>query len=69
MDNWGDDTKVTLTGWQGAAQHTYTPECAGHHAPGPCPPPKVPLQEADFTGGGTLQLNLSATTESAGSAD
>lgn len=21
-----------------AAQHTYTPRCDGHHAPGPCPP-------------------------------
>ena len=23
-------------GWQGAAQHTYTPGCDGFHPPGPC---------------------------------
>jgi hypothetical protein len=28
----------TPIGWQGAAQHTYTTACDGHHAPGPCPP-------------------------------
>jgi hypothetical protein len=30
-------------GWQGAAQHTYTPACAGHHGPGPCPPSQQPV--------------------------
>jgi hypothetical protein len=25
-------------GWQGAAQHTYTPACDGFHPPGRCPP-------------------------------
>ena len=28
----------TPVGYQGAAQHTYTPACAGFHEPGPCPP-------------------------------
>ena len=27
----------TPTGWQGAAQHTWTEACAGHHGPAPCP--------------------------------
>ncbi len=27
----------TPTGYQGAAQHTYTPGCDGLHPPGPCP--------------------------------
>jgi hypothetical protein len=39
----GDVSSTTITpiGWQGAAQHTWTPGCAGHHAPGPCPEPQV----------------------------
>jgi hypothetical protein len=35
---------ITPIGWQGAAQHTYTPACAGHHAPGPCPPSQQPVR-------------------------
>ncbi len=27
----------TPAGWQGAAQHTWTPSCDGNHEPGPCP--------------------------------
>ncbi len=27
----------TPIGWQGAAQHTWTPSCDGNHEPGPCP--------------------------------
>lgn len=33
-------TDVKPIGWQGATQHTYTPACAGNHAPGPCPEDK-----------------------------
>ena len=33
----------TPVGWQGAAQHTYTRACDGHHGPGPCPPSQQPL--------------------------
>jgi hypothetical protein len=29
--------EFTPIGWQVAAQHTWTPGCAGHHAPGRCP--------------------------------
>ncbi len=29
---------VTLTGYQGAAQHTFTTACDGYHPSGPCPP-------------------------------
>jgi hypothetical protein len=32
---------VTPQGYQGAAQHTFTPGCAGHHPPGPCPPSRA----------------------------
>jgi hypothetical protein len=33
---------ITPVGWQGAAQHTYVRGgCAGHHAPGPCPPDRL----------------------------
>lgn len=34
---------VTPIGYQGAAQHTYTPACAGFHEPGPCPPSQQPV--------------------------
>jgi hypothetical protein len=33
----------TPIGYQGAAQHTYTPACAGFHEPGPCPPSQQPV--------------------------
>lgn len=33
----------TPAGYQGAAQHTYTPACAGFHDPGPCPPSVQPV--------------------------
>src|SRR5690348_4970946 len=32
-----DSEDITPTGWQGAAQHTYTRACDGFHAPGACP--------------------------------
>ena len=40
-----DMTNMTVTpiGYQGPAQHTYTPACAGHHEPGPCPPSQQPV--------------------------
>lgn len=31
---------VTTSGYQGAAQHTYTAACDGFHEPGPCPGPQ-----------------------------
>ncbi len=34
---------LTLIGYQGAAQHTYTMACDGFHGPGPCPPPQYPV--------------------------
>ena len=33
----------TPTGYQGAAQHTYTAACDGFHEPGPCPPSQQPV--------------------------
>lgn len=35
---------ITPIGWQGAAQHTFTTACAGHHGPGPCPPSQQPVR-------------------------
>jgi hypothetical protein len=35
---------VTLSGYQGPAQHTYTPACDGFHEPGPCPPSQPAVQ-------------------------
>ena len=33
---------ITLIGYQGAAQHTYTRACDGFHEPGPCPEREQP---------------------------
>jgi len=41
----------TPIGWQGAAQHTYTPACDGLHGPGACP--DFYRQEAPEWGGCT----------------
>jgi hypothetical protein len=32
-----EELRITPIGWQGAAQHAWTPGCDGIHAPGPCP--------------------------------
>jgi hypothetical protein len=37
MPGWPAAAKVTLTGYQGAARHTYTPGCDGFHASERCP--------------------------------
>jgi hypothetical protein len=43
---WAPADTITWTpaGYQGAAQHTYTAACAGHHPPGPCPPSQEPAR-------------------------
>jgi hypothetical protein len=46
----GDEVPLFLAGhwapigWQGAAQHTYTPACAGFHPAGACPPSQAPVR-------------------------
>jgi hypothetical protein len=37
------DINWSPTGWQGAAQHTYTRGCDGQHEPGACPPKTNPF--------------------------
>jgi hypothetical protein len=48
----GAPPALTMTpgGHQGPAQHTYTTACAGHHAPGPCPPSQ-PISIVGLSGG------------------
>jgi hypothetical protein len=38
------DINWTPAGYQGAAQHTWTMACCGHHGPGPCPPSQQPVR-------------------------
>ena len=40
----GSGLVFTPAGYQGAAQHTYTPACDGFHAGGPCPPSQAPVE-------------------------
>ena len=44
----GHPAAITPSGYQGAAQHTYTPACDGFHEPGPCPEPATPASQIQW---------------------
>jgi hypothetical protein len=58
----GEAMRVIPVGYQGPAQHTYTPDCDGIHEVGPCPPPMHPV-EVDWEQPGALTEGLDYEVE------